>query len=69
MRLVLIASIALSLAGCAPYEEPMPTSAQGWQERQEAIARRENERARLCALARDNDPRKAQLCNDTERAQ
>lgn len=54
---------AASTAGCAiPTYEPEPVSPAQWQRRQEAIERQEAERARLCRVTRDDDPRKDDLC-------
>ena len=61
--LILGLSGAASLASCAPYEEPMPTSPVQWEARQERIRREEDQRQRLCAAARPEDPRRAELCN------
>ncbi|WP_339914465.1 hypothetical protein [uncultured Brevundimonas sp.] len=60
--------IALMTSACVPpaYEAD-PVSAQQWQERQDRIARRAAEQARLCAITKPEDPRYDQLCNSTPR--
>ena len=40
----------VGLTGCAPAYERMPESSWQWERRQEEIARREDERRRLCAM-------------------
>jgi hypothetical protein len=62
LTLTLALAIALSACAVQPYE-PMPTSPMAWEARQERIRREEDQRQRLCAMARPEDPRREQLCN------
>jgi outer membrane biogenesis lipoprotein LolB len=68
--ILMAASLSASLAACAipTYEEPMPTSPQGWQRRQDDIQRQQEERARLCRITDKDDPRHEQLCRGVEGA-
>ncbi len=71
MRTAILILMAASLGACAipTYEEPLPTSAEGWQRRQEGIERRHDaERARLCRITEKDDPRYEQLCRGVEGA-
>ena len=59
---------AASTAACAiPVYEPEPVSVYQWERRQQAIERQEAERARLCRITKDEDPRKEELCRGVER--
>ena len=63
MSLLLLAGSFLLVSCASSYEEPMPTSPIQWQARQERIQREEDQRQQLCAMAKPDDPRRAQLCN------
>ena len=57
IRMVAIATLALSTAACvpAPYEAD-PVSSYQWQRRQEEIQRQQAEQARVCAtMNKDSD--------------
>ncbi len=62
-KLLLALSVAATLTSCATPYEPAPTSPMEWQARQERIQRQEDQRQQLCAMAKRDDPRRAQLCN------
>lgn len=63
MSRALILIMALSTAACTiPTYEPEPVSPHQWERRQEAIVRQQAERARLCRITREDDPRKEELC-------
>ena len=64
IRMIAIASIALSAAACAfpqPYEADPVSSAQ-WQRRQEDLQRQEAERSRLCAMMNKDSDRFKRDC-------
>ncbi len=66
---ILILMAGVSLAACAPFEEPLPTSADGWQRRQDGMEQRHrDERERLCRITEKEDPRYEQLCRGVEGA-
>jgi cytochrome c556 len=67
--LTLIAlAAAASTAGCTiPTYEADPVSPAQWERRQQAIERQQAERARLCRITKDEDPRKEELCRGVER--
>jgi len=59
---------ALLLAACTiPTYEPEPVSAAQWQRRKEAIERQQTEKARLCQITKDDDPRKEEICRGVRR--
>ncbi len=70
MRTAILILMAASLAACTlpAYEEPLPTSPQGWQRRQDTIERDRAERERLCRITSKDDPRHEQLCRGVEGA-
>ncbi|HEY1224850.1 MAG TPA: hypothetical protein VGE54_06465 [Brevundimonas sp.] len=71
MRAAILILMAASMGACAlpTYEEPLPTSPEGWQRRQESIERRRDaERERLCRITEKDDPRHEQLCRGVEGA-
>ena len=67
--LTLTVLLAAGAAGACtiPTYEPEPVSAAQWERRQQAIERQEAERARLCRITKDEDPRKEELCRGVER--
>ena len=68
MSRFLILVMALGLTACTiPAYEPEPVSPVQWERRQQAIERQQAERARLCRITRDEDPRKEELCRGVER--
>ena len=71
MRAAILILMAMSLTACAipTYEEPMPTSPDGWRRRQEGIEQRHrSERERLCRITEEDDPRREELCRGVEGA-
>ena len=71
MRVMILMAAVLTLGACTipTYEEPLPTTADGWQRRQESIERRHrDERERLCRITEKDDPRHEQLCRGVEGA-
>ncbi|MES2833919.1 MAG: hypothetical protein V4707_04320 [Pseudomonadota bacterium] len=70
MRTAILILMAASLGACAlpAYEEPLPTSPQGWQRRQDTIERDRAERERLCRITNKDDPRREELCRGVEGA-
>ncbi|MBJ7447116.1 MAG: hypothetical protein JHC81_06235 [Brevundimonas sp.] len=68
MTRILILTMALGLTACTiPTYEPDPVSATQWERRQEAIERQQAEKARLCQITKDDDPRKEELCRGVRR--
>ena len=68
MNRLLLLAMALGLTACTiPVYEPEPVSVYQWERRQQAIERQEAERARLCRITKDEDPRKEELCRGVER--
>jgi hypothetical protein len=65
MRMTTVAILAapVLLGACIPppYEDD-PTSVYGWQRRQDDIQRREDERARLCAIMNKDTDRYRRDC-------
>jgi len=59
---VLLLAAASASACTVPTYEPEPTSVYQWQRRQDAIERQYNERVRLCAATKEDDPRKEEIC-------
>ena len=69
-RLLTLTAVLTALAAGActvPTYEPEPVSVYQWERRQQAIERQEAERARLCRITKDEDPRKEELCRGVER--
>ena len=52
----------LTLAGCAPPYEAMPTSPYQWQRRQDEIVARTAEQARVCATLNKDSARYQRDC-------
>ena len=69
MRTALTILMAAMLGACVTYEEPLPTSPEGWQRRQDGIEQRHRaERERLCRITDKDDPRREELCRGVEGA-
>ena len=62
LSLTIVLAAAAASACTIPTYEAEPVSAAQWQRRQEAIERQQAERARLCRITKDEDPRKEELC-------
>ena len=63
--MIRLATLVLLLAtsACAlPVYDPEPVSTEQWQTRQDAIQRQQAERERLCAITKQDDPRRESLC-------
>jgi len=67
LALIALAAIASTAACTIPTYEADPVSPAQWERRQQAVERREAERARLCRITKDEDPRKEELCRGVER--
>ncbi len=62
IRMVVISTLGLSLAACAPNFEAEPTSVYQWERRQQEIQRREAERVRLCGMMNKDGDRYKRDC-------
>ncbi|KQW83653.1 hypothetical protein [Brevundimonas sp. Root1279] len=62
LALILLLAAASTSACTVPSYEAEPTSVYQWQRRQDAIERQYNERVRLCANTKEDDPRKEENC-------
>ena len=67
LTLIALGAAATTAACTIPTYEPEPVSVYQWERRQQAIERQEAERARLCRITKDEDPRKEELCRGVER--
>ena len=60
--LTLVGLASLTAACTIPTYEAEPVSVYQWERRQQAIEREHAERARLCRITSEDDPRKEELC-------
>ncbi|GAA0870005.1 hypothetical protein GCM10009116_18410 [Brevundimonas basaltis] len=62
LTLIALAAVVSTTACTLPTYEAEPVSVYQWERRQQAVERQEAERARLCRITKDEDPRKEELC-------
>jgi hypothetical protein len=60
--MMLVAGVLTTVACTVPSYEAEPVSVYQWERRQQAIERQQAERERLCAITKEDDPRKEELC-------
>jgi hypothetical protein len=67
LTLIVLGAAASTAACTIPTYEAEPVSVYQWERRVQAVERQEAERVRRCHVARDDDPRKEELCRGVER--